>query len=417
MQELCAYWADEYDWRAPRRGSTRSRSSAPRSTGSASTSSTSARRTPDALPLVITHGWPGSVVEFLEGDRAADRPGRPRRRRGRRVPRRVPVAARLRVQRQAGRHRLGRRAHRRGVGAADGPARLRPLRRPGRRLGRERHHAPSASSDPEHVAGIHLNMPLGAARPGDARRRSPSGAGRARRARSTTATGTRATRSSSRPGRRRSATALVDSPAGQCAWIVEKFWAWTDCDGDPENVLTRDELLDNVMLYWLPGHRRVVGPAVLGELQTVNAWIAGRRAPIDVPTGCSIFPKEIFRPSRRWAEKRFTDIRYWNELDRAATSPPSSSPTLFVDEVRACFRELPGVGLEPTTFRLTAGRCCQLSYPGLWCIGPKGQVTLSRQGSQLRPRSRRGSWRRGGRTCAPPRGCGRASGSAPSGRH
>jgi epoxide hydrolase len=50
--------------------------------------------------------------------------------------------------------------------------------------------------------------------------------------------------------------ALLDSPAGQCAWIVEKFWAWTDCDGHPENVLTRDELLDNVMLYWLPGRAR-----------------------------------------------------------------------------------------------------------------------------------------------------------------
>ena len=46
---------------------------------------------------------------------------------------------------------------------------------------------------------------------------------------------------------------LVDSPAGLCAWIIEKFWAWTDCDGDPANVLTRDEMLDNVMLYWLPG--------------------------------------------------------------------------------------------------------------------------------------------------------------------
>ena len=59
---------------------------------------------------------------------------------------------------------------------------------------------------------------------------------------------------------------LVDSPAGQAAWILEKFWAWTDCDGHPENALTRDELLDNVMLYWLPGDRRLVGAALLGEL-------------------------------------------------------------------------------------------------------------------------------------------------------
>ena len=60
---------------------------------------------------------------------------------------------------------------------------------------------------------------------------------------------------------------LADSPAAQAAWILEKFWAWTDCDGHPENVLTRDELLDNVMLYWVNGIGDVVGTAVLGELR------------------------------------------------------------------------------------------------------------------------------------------------------
>ena len=59
---------------------------------------------------------------------------------------------------------------------------------------------------------------------------------------------------------------LTDSPAGQLAWILEKFWSWTDCDGHPENVLTRDELLDNVMLYWMPATRRVVRAPVLGKL-------------------------------------------------------------------------------------------------------------------------------------------------------
>ena len=81
------------------------------------------------------------------------------------------------------------------------------------------------------------------------------------------ATGTPATQASSPPGPQTVGYGLVDSPAGQCAWIVEKFWSWTDCDGDPVNVLGRDEMLDNVMLYWLPGDRRVLGPPVLGELQ------------------------------------------------------------------------------------------------------------------------------------------------------
>jgi hypothetical protein len=125
---------------------------------------------------------------------------------------------------------------------------------------------------------------------------------------------------------------LVDSPAGQCAWIVEKFWAWTDCDGHPENVLTRDELLDNVMFYWLPA-----AGASSARLYW-ESFVRGNRDPVDVPSGMSIFPKEIFRPSRRWAEKRFTDIRYWNELDKGGHFAAFEQPETFVDEIRAFFR-------------------------------------------------------------------------------
>ena len=88
------------------------------------------------------------------------------------------------------------------------------------------------------------------------------------------------------------------------------------------------------MAYWLPG---------TGRRRRRLYWESFNRcrfAAIDVPTGCSVFPKEIFRPSRRWAEKQFTDIRYWSEPSGAATSPPSSVLTLFVDEVRAAFRTM-----------------------------------------------------------------------------
>ena len=91
---------------------------------------------------------------------------------------------------------------------------------------------------------------------------------------------------------------LVDSPAGLCAWIVEKFWSWTDCDGDPANVLTRDEMLDNVMLYWLPGTG-----ASSARLYWESFGKPDSRGPVQVPVGCSIFPKEIFRASRRWADQ------------------------------------------------------------------------------------------------------------------
>jgi pimeloyl-ACP methyl ester carboxylesterase len=125
---------------------------------------------------------------------------------------------------------------------------------------------------------------------------------------------------------------LVDSPAGQCAWIVEKFWAWTDCDGHPENAVARDTLLDNVMLYWLPG---------AGASSARLYWESFRSPalePVTVPSGCSIFPKEIMRPPRSWVEGRFTDLRWWNELDRGGHFAALEQPGLFVDEVRGFFR-------------------------------------------------------------------------------
>jgi epoxide hydrolase len=125
---------------------------------------------------------------------------------------------------------------------------------------------------------------------------------------------------------------LVDSPAGLCAWIVEKFWSWTDCDGDPVTVLSRDEMLDNVMLYWLPAS---------GASSARLYWESFGK-PLDgqvqVPVGCSVFPKEIFRASRRWAQKAFPDLRYWNELDRGGHFAAFEQPAAFVDEVRAAFR-------------------------------------------------------------------------------
>ena len=127
---------------------------------------------------------------------------------------------------------------------------------------------------------------------------------------------------------------LADSPSGQAAWILEKFWAWTDCDGHPENVLTRDELLDNIMFYWLPGSS--------GSSARLYWESFGRGSldPIDIPVGCSIFPKEIFRSSRRWAEGRFRHLIHWNELERGGHFAAFEQPQIFVNELRTCFRAL-----------------------------------------------------------------------------
>jgi pimeloyl-ACP methyl ester carboxylesterase len=127
---------------------------------------------------------------------------------------------------------------------------------------------------------------------------------------------------------------LLDSPAAQCAWVVEKFWSWMDCNGHPENTLARDELLDNVMLYWLPG---------AGASSARLYWESFNNPVSDnvaMPTGCSIYPHEIFRPSRRWAEKRFTNIVYWNELEKGGHFAAFEQPEIFVKELRDSFRKL-----------------------------------------------------------------------------
>jgi len=133
--------------------------------------------------------------------------------------------------------------------------------------------------------------------------------------------------------------ALVDSPVALCAWIMEKFWAWTDSDGHPENVLTRDELLDNLMLYWLPHTGASAARLYWESIRQVNQWISGAAGDtVQVPTGCSVFPRELQRPSRRWAERRFTDIRYWNEPGKGGHFAAFEQPDLFVREVRSFFR-------------------------------------------------------------------------------
>ena len=115
---------------------------------------------------------------------------------------------------------------------------------------------------------------------------------------------------------------LADSPAGQAAWILEKIWAWTDCDGHPENALTRDEMLDNIMLYWLTGTG-----ASSARLYWESFRIGSGPSAVTVPTGCSIFPKEIFRRRGAGREALHRTSSTGTSSTAAATSPRSSSPS------------------------------------------------------------------------------------------
>ena len=131
---------------------------------------------------------------------------------------------------------------------------------------------------------------------------------------------------------------LVDSPMGQAAWIIEKFFEWTDCQGHPENALSRQELIDNVMFYWLPGTG--ASSARLYWESFGTAFGGGAERQVTLPTGCSIFPKEIVATPRRWAQQRYPNIVYWNELDRGGHFAAFEQPELFVQELRACFKDM-----------------------------------------------------------------------------
>ena len=125
--------------------------------------------------------------------------------------------------------------------------------------------------------------------------------------------------------------ALVDSPVGQAAWIYEKMHAWTDNDGDPESVVSKDEMLDNIMMYWLPG---------AGGSSARLYWESFRRRPpqVDIPTMATVFPREIVPAPRSWCEKVYTDIRRWTEVEKGGHFAAFEQPEIFVREVRDAFR-------------------------------------------------------------------------------
>jgi pimeloyl-ACP methyl ester carboxylesterase len=188
------------------------------------------------------------------------------------------------------------------------------------------------AQDPEHCAGVHVNMAIAPRGPDDKNDLTPAEQG----ALDSIAHYDRYESGYMKEQSTRPQTlgyGLVDSPSGQLAWVVEKFWAWTDCEGHPENVLTRDELLDNVMLYWLPA---AGGSSARLYWEAINRG-SGLPA-VTVPSGISVFPKEIYRTSRRWAQRRFTDLRFFEEHTRGGHFAAFEQPEQFVADVRAFFR-------------------------------------------------------------------------------
>lgn len=335
IRALCEYWSEDYDWRRCELRLNSLPQFTTRIDGleihflHVRSSSTG------ATPLLLTHGWPGSILEFLgvidpltdpmsHGGLADDAfhvviPSLP----GYGFSSR-PTAAGWGIERIAAAwaelmHRLG--YDRFVATGGDWGTSITTV------LAMQRADA---------VLGIHLTPPLVA--PDYAHRDIWTASEResAEMLDAATRAGAGYTaQHSTRP--QTLGYALLDSPAGQCAWIFEKFVEWCDHDGDVFAVLSRDQILDNISLYWLTETGASSTRLYWESIATVSDWMTSE--PVDtvnVPMGASVF-KDTPRPSRRWAERRFTDIRYWSEPDRGGHFAAFEQPDLYVRELRASF--------------------------------------------------------------------------------
>lgn len=332
MQELCDYWQHEYDWRAREERFNRFPQFITEIDGVDIHFIHLPSVHENARPLIITHGWPGSVVEFHKViEPLAD----PTAHGGNTEDAFHVVVPSLPGYGFSGKPKVT------GWGIekiADIWGELMA------RLGYDHYFAQGGDwgamvtthiglQDKEHCDAIHLNMPVVIPDANTMAELTPSeqaslmsmkfyqdwDSGYSKQ-------------QSTRP--QTVGYGLVDSPSGQAAWIIEKFYQWTDCNGHPENAISRDELLDNVMMYWLS--KSAASSARL-------YWESFKNPPqeeVDIPTGCSIFPKEIVRPSERWIRKRFTNLKYYNELEKGGHFAAFEQPEIFLQEIRTYFRSL-----------------------------------------------------------------------------
>ena len=286
---------------------------------------------PDAYPLIITHGWPGSIVEFHKviqplvdptkhGGKAEDAfhvvcpslpgygfSGKPSQS-GWGVEKIAETWDQLMV-------RLGYENY----GAQGGDWGAAVTTQIGRNIG--------------HCDAIHINMPIG--RPTPESLQDPTDEEKSALEGLTYYQEWDSGYSKQQSTRPQTlGYGLVDSPVGQMAWIIEKFWSWMDCDGHPENTLTRDELLDNVMLYWL-----TASGASSARLYWESFGSFGGGDKVELPTGVASFPKEIIRSPRRWCEESY-NITHWTTMPKGGHFGAFEQPELFINDLRIFFKTI-----------------------------------------------------------------------------
>jgi len=346
LRELVRYWRHAYDWRAAEARLNEWPQFMTEIDGAQVHFAHIRSPEPDATPLIITHGWPGSIVEFLDvvgpltdpaahGGDPADAfhvvvpsiPGfgfsGPTRETGWEARRIADAWAELMS-------RLG--YERFGAQGGDWGAAI------SRELGRVH---------PERVVGLHLNLLPGAQAateptPEELETLSPGERERTltswRRWAAWFRDGTGYFHvQSTRP--QTVSYALTDSPVGQLAWIVEKFREWTDAEELPEEAVDRDLMLTNVMLYWLTGTAGSSARVYYERAHAAGDRIAAPNEPSTAPTAVASFPGDPQIPLRHKAERTENIVR-WTELDRGGHFAAMEEPDLLVEDVRAFFRQL-----------------------------------------------------------------------------
>jgi pimeloyl-ACP methyl ester carboxylesterase len=133
---------------------------------------------------------------------------------------------------------------------------------------------------------------------------------------------------------------LSDSPAGQAAWFYDKFADWTFSDGDPERALTKDEMLDDITLYWLTNSATSASQLYWENNNNNFNVVEQRTREIKVPVGVTVFPGEIYQAPQSWARKAYPKLAYFNRVDKGGHFAAWEEPQLFAEEVRAAFRPL-----------------------------------------------------------------------------
>jgi epoxide hydrolase len=327
-RDLADYWANDYDWRSREAALNRFDHYITEIDGLDIHFIHQRSPHDDAFPLVITHGWPGSIVEFHKVIEPLTNPASGR----------AEDAFHVVCPSLPG-YGFSGKPTRTGWGVEKIAAAWETLMVG---LGYERYGAQggdwgaavttqmgrNSSRSEGHCAAIHLNMPIGAPGKLDNPTEEEKAALAALSQHRKWGTGY-SKEQSTRP--QTLGYGLVDSPVGQLAWIVEKFWAWSDCDGHPENAFSRDELLDNVMLYWLTG---TAASSARLYWESFRVW--GQLNRVELPTGIAAFPKEILKSPRSWCEPMY-NITHWAAMPRGGHFAAFEQPELFVEDLRAFY--------------------------------------------------------------------------------